>query len=148
MSSNERFREVLTEPLTAERIERRGAQGWRAVAVEWERVAEGGAATVLRSAEVPYGLRVSGDGSRLEESSEEVRAMMVMLDLIADDEPLSRIAAALNERGLHARSGQPWTQTALFQLLPRLIEAAPDIYASTEWNRLRQERRRRLRSAS
>jgi hypothetical protein len=147
MTSNERFREVLTDPLTAESIERRRAEGWRAVAVEWARPAAGAEGAVLRSAEVPYGLRVSADGGRLEESPEEVAAMMVMLDRIAEDEPLSRIAAALNQRGLHARSGQPWTQTALFQLLPRLIEAAPDIYASTDWNRLREERRRRLRSA-
>jgi len=145
--SNERFREVLTEPLTAATIEQRRADGWREVAVEWVRPAGGVEGSVLRSAEVPYGLRVSEDGGRLEESPEEVGAMMVMLDLIAEDEPLSRIAAALNGRGLLARSGQPWTQTALFQLLPRLIEAAPDIYASAGWNRLRQKRRRRLRSA-
>ncbi|HVS14145.1 MAG TPA: hypothetical protein VMV46_09490 [Thermoanaerobaculia bacterium] len=148
MSSSERFREVLTEPLTAERLRRRVDEGWRPVAVEWERTSAAGATSVLARSEVPYGLQVAADASHLEENPAEVETMMVVLDLIAEDQPLSRIAADLNRHGLPTRSGQPWTQTALFHLLPRLIEAAPEIYASAEWGRLRRARRDRgLRSA-
>jgi hypothetical protein len=149
MSSSERFREILREPLTEERIRRRADEGWRPVAVEWERVAEGGASSVLSRAEVPFGLRVAEDSAHLEEHPAEVETMMAVLDLIAEDQPLSRIAAELNGRGRVTRGGQPWTQTALFHLLPRLIETAPEIYASAAWSRLRRARRERgsLRSA-
>ena len=39
----------------------------------------------------------------------------------------------LNGQGLKTRSGEEWTQTAVFYMLPRLIEAAPTIFSSGEW---------------
>ena len=38
--------------------------------------------------------------------------------------------AALNRQGSRTRRGTAWTQTAIFNMLPRLIEAAPYIWRS------------------
>jgi hypothetical protein len=81
--------------------------------------------------EVPYGLRVADDCVHLEEDPGERRAMELMLKLLSSDKAMSQIAQDLNEHGLRTRSGSLWTQTAVFNMLPRLIEAAPHIWHST-----------------
>ena len=54
-------------------------------------------------------------------------AMELMLQLIVEDKSLSQVATELNQNGFRNRSGEAWTQTMMFNLLPRLIEVAPDI---------------------
>jgi hypothetical protein len=104
---------------------------------------------VLEPAEIPYGLRVSETGDRLEQNGAEVEVMSTMLDLIVQDLPLSQVALELGSRGFTMRNGVPWTQTAVFQLLPRLVEVAPAIYASAGWaERRRQRRHPALRAAN
>lgn len=78
-------------------------------------------------AEVPFGLRVTDDCVHLEENGVERGALVQMLDLIARDKSLSEVARELNRVGYRTRAGSPWTQTAVFNMLPRLIEAAPDL---------------------
>ncbi len=59
--------------------------------------------------------------------------MKLMIALIVDDRPLSKVAEGLNHHGFRQRSGGSWTQVAVFNMLPRLIEAGPHILSMQEW---------------
>lgn len=143
MPQRDRFRELLTGPLREETIQERAAQGWRPVAIEWEKQDSGeGSGRVLE--EVPYGMKVAGDHVHLEEDPAEVEVMMVILEGIVVDWPMSRIAAELNRRGSTMRNGMEWTQSSVFDLLPRLIEFGSRLFNRDEWI----ERRRLLRQRS
>jgi hypothetical protein len=137
--ANERVREILQQPLTSAYLDEKERQGWRAVAVEWERpksqAAEGRMVT-----EVPYGLQIAQDCLHLEENPHEVEALTLMLDMIVVDEPLRRVAEELNRRGFRTRRGSEWTQTAIFDLLPRLVQSAPEIFGTAQWPELRKRR--------
>ena len=84
--------------------------------------------------EPPYGLRVCDDCRHLEQDDDEVATMARILAMLSDDVPLSRIAERLNANGRRDRGGRPWNQTAVFELLPRVIEVAPRIYAGADWH--------------
>jgi hypothetical protein len=132
MPKIERVREVLSRPFDEEYFRAKLKQGWRLVAVHWEREVEGEASEKPQwIEEVPYGLRVADDCVHLEEDPGERRAMELMLKLLSSDKSMSQIAQDLNEHGFRTRSGSLWTQTAVFNMLPRLIEAAPHIWHST-----------------
>lgn len=142
MSKRERVREVLSGPLTPEYLKQKTDQGWTLVGigVEWEREAENGPPqgepAVLKE-EVPYGLRVSGDCLYLEENEAEKEVLVRMMDLIVEDHPLSRVAEELNRGGSRTRHGTPWTASAVFNMIPRLVEVGPRIFSSEEWVTLR-----------
>ena len=91
--------------------------------------------------EVPYGLRVAQDCMHLEENPDEVRVLLQILEGIVQDQPMSAIAQALNQGGNLMRSLEPWTQSAVFELLPRLIDFGPHLFSREEW----VERRKKLR---
>ncbi|MEM9597247.1 MAG: hypothetical protein AAGD06_23470 [Acidobacteriota bacterium] len=133
MPRKERVRETLKKPLTAGDLATRARDGWRPVAVEWERAGDG-AADPSRT-EVPYGLRAGDDPHRLEVDPAEMDVLRGMLTLIVQDRPLSEVAAELDRRGHRRRDGGPWTQSHVFEMLPRVIEVSPDIYASDAWKR-------------
>lgn len=137
--ATERVREILKQALNAAYVEEKEKLGWRAVAVEWERPA-GQAAERRVVTEVPYGLQIAQDCLHLEENPHEVEALTLMLDLIVVDEPLRRVAEELNRRGFRTRRGSEWTQTAVFDLLPRLVQSAPEIFGTAEWPELRKRR--------
>jgi hypothetical protein len=134
MSEAKRIRETPSGIPTQAYLEERVRTGWRLVALEWERDngAQHAQAKPLKS-EIPFGLRLSDDAQRLEEDALEREALTVTLGLISADEPFARIVDTLNERGFRTRAGSAWTQAAVFDLLPRLIEVAPEILASEEW---------------
>jgi len=113
--------------LTDEYLRKRSEEGWRLVAVEWERDTPDDGHGAKWREEVPYGLRVSDDCLHLEENTREKEALELMLDLIATDRTLSQVAEELNRSGYATRRGSAWTQEAVFEMLPRLIEAAPQI---------------------
>lgn len=115
-------------------FEERRREGWRLVAVEWRR-GETRAEEGLRRQEVPYGFEVAEDCHYLVENPDEMGAMTLMLDQIVADRPLSEVAEEVNRRGFRRRDGNRWTQVAIFNLLPRLVEVAPDIYATDEWSK-------------
>jgi len=50
----------------------------------------------------------------------------------------SQVAQALNDKGYRTREGKEWTQSAVFEMLPRLVEVAPTILSTEEWEALRQ----------
>jgi len=135
----ERTREELKEPLSAEYMKRKAEQGWQLVAVEWAREVEGKEHEFGEVADyVPYGLRVSKDCLHLEENPEEMQALLLMMELIVQDNSLSKVADELNRRGFRTRQGWKWSQPSVFNMLARLIEVGPRIFSSEEWVERRQ----------
>jgi hypothetical protein len=139
MPKTERLRDVLSGSPTLEYLSEMGASGWRLVALEWQRetnqeVPE----SAPRMEEVPYGLQVADDGCHLMESAAEMRILIAAVNMIVDDLPVSRVAEELNRLGYRTRSGGKWSAPAVFELLPRMIEAGPKIFARDEWAGLRK----------
>lgn len=125
----ERVRDLLSAAPPADYFKQRLDEGWRLVAVEWERGVDIPAAVE----DVPFGLRVADDCRRLEENPDEMQVLMLMMETIVQDGPLSQAARTINERGHRTRHGEMWTPQALFYLLPRLIEIGPRLSTSEEW---------------
>lgn len=141
--AKERIREPLSGLLQPNYLEDRVKAGWRLAGIEWEREAGASPAPAAPQdwvEEIPYGLRVSDDSTALVANRAEVEIIILALDMIVEDCPLSRVADALNLRGYRTRRDEPWTPPALFELLPRMIQVGPRIFASEEW----QSRRQRL----
>jgi hypothetical protein len=134
MSKLQRVREVPSGPLSPEYVSLKAKEGWKLTAVEWEReVDEPAAQPGPLTEDVPYGLRVSADCSHLEENAVEKQALVLMMDLIVQDAPLSLVAEELNRKGFRTRAGANWTPGSVFDMLPRLIQVGPRIFSSTEW---------------
>jgi hypothetical protein len=139
MPQKERIREPLTELPTAEYLRERVRAGWKLTALEWERDVESGNVEPAQWVEdIPYGLRVSSDCSHLVDNPAEIEVIILALDMIVEDAPLSSVAHELNRRGFSTREGGQWTPTALFNLLPRMIDVGPRLFASEEWMTRRQ----------
>jgi hypothetical protein len=137
MAKHERVRDFMTAQPPEEYFSSKAAEGWRLVAVEWERGATGKGVSME---DVPFGLRVASDCKRLEEDPEEREVLVLMMETIVQDGTLSQAAQLINQRGFRTRDGEKWTPQALFYLLPRLIEVGPRLCTSEEW----VERRKRL----
>ena len=135
MARMEHFREGVNELPDAAFFTSRVEAGWRLVALEWERATESEASLPPQepAEEVPYGLRVAGDCHHLEQDPEEFRALMLMMEQIVLDLPLSRVAEALNGAGIRTRQGLPWDRVSVFNMLPRLIEVGPRMFSAEEW---------------
>jgi hypothetical protein len=144
MPDQEHLRELVVGNLDPERLREREKAGWRLVAVEWERetpeASRGGNGFVE---ELPYGLQVANDCVHLVENPRERAALVVMMDLIVQDHPLSHVARQLNLQGFRTREGQAWNQVAVFNMLPRLVDVGPKIFSSSEW----EARRKRVMAA-
>ena len=92
----ERMREVLAGRLTKAELDKRAADGWDAVAVVWQReVADGRPVPANITEPVPYGLKISEDCVALEQDIQEKEALIVMLEMIIQEKPLTEIAASL-----------------------------------------------------
>lgn len=138
MARTERIRQEVPASFGQEELAQKTGQGWKMVAIEWEReVTEEQAAPVE---EVPFGLQVATDPPRLEDNPTEREALFLMMELTIQDGPYSVIAEELNRRGYRTRQGMQWTPISVFQMLPRLIEVGPRIFATEEW----QQRRARF----
>jgi len=70
---------------------------------------------------------------RLLVSETERQIVIIALDMIVEDCPLSRVADELNRRGHTTREGTPWTPSTLYTLLPRMIQVGPKVFRSDEW---------------
>lgn len=146
MSDKHRIREAVNQPLTSEYLDEKMKKGWRPVAIEWERPAEAGEPSLT---EVPFGLRVGQDCHHLVEDTAEMDALRIMLAAIVDDRSMSEIARQLNAAGHRQRNGADWNQVQVFEQLPRIIEVAPDIYATESWREERSRKaERKLRAVS
>jgi hypothetical protein len=62
---------------------------------------------------------------------------MLILEQIVKEKRISEIANQLNLAGYRTREGTPWGPTAVFNLLPRLIEAGPSLLKSAAWRERR-----------
>jgi len=140
MAKVERIREVVTGTVDLDYVRQKTEAGWKLVALEWRREIAGDDRHDVIVEEIPYGLRVASDCSRLEEDPNERRVLMQMMELIVQDYSLTLVAAELNKKGLRTRQGGPWTPVSVFNMLPRLIEVGPRIFSSDEW----EDRRERL----
>lgn len=129
MAQVERLREAVRGQLDAEYLKNMMDAGWRMAAIEWERDIES-AQPVPRSEEPPYGLQVAGDCRTLEENSREQQALTLILEAVSRDQPLRDIAGELNRRGFRTRAGLAWRVADVFNMLPRVIDAGPQILAS------------------
>lgn len=145
MPNTERVRDSVSVLPGLDYFSQRLQAGWSLVALEWERRTEGAQPLPAGEArgwseEIPYGLRVSDDCTRLVESPPEMETVVLALDRIVDDCPLSQVAEELNRRGYRTRESSAWTPGALFQLLPRMIQMGPRLFGSEQW----QTRRARI----
>ena len=139
MAKKERIRESLTGLPTLEYLSSRIELGWRPAAIEWERdILPEGVDAAQWSEEIPYGLQVSDDCTGLVENPSEREIITIAIDLVVQDEPLSRVAAELNRRGYRTRASHEWTPTDLFTLLPRMIQVGPKLFTSEQWTSRRQ----------
>lgn len=148
MAQFERVREAVQGTIDTAQVAARVREGWRLVALEWERgdAAEGRAPAPAASREfesrqsVPYGARVADDCRRLEDDEDEMQFLLALMELIIQDISISKVAEELNRKGFRTRGGTEWGPVSVFNLLPRLIELTPKIFASEEW----VERRKKL----
>lgn len=135
----ERIRDGISGPFSPEIIRQRTAAGWQMVSIEWRRELPDSEVPPDRifNEEIPYGLRISEDCQRLEVHPEENQVLMLMMDLLAQDFSYASIVSDLNEKGFRTREGKPWSRVAVFNMMPRLIEAGPRIFSSKEWEKRR-----------
>ncbi len=132
MAKVERMRQEMPQSISPDDLARQAEQGWKLVAVEWERELPE-SEQAARAEEIPFGLQISQDASRLEENPHEQEVLQLMMELTVHDGPYSAIADELNRRGYRTRDGFRWTAISVFQMLPRLIEVGPKIFATREW---------------
>ena len=132
------MREPVEGLPTPQYLNERVQAGWRLVALEWERETDAeGVATWIE--EIPYGLQVSPDCSRLIPNPGEIEVITLALDMIVEDCPLSRVSDELNRREYRTRKGRAWTPAEVFNLLPRMIQIGPRLFATEQWmNRCRR----------
>ncbi len=135
----ERRREFITGPLTLDYFMQKAADGWRLTAVEWVReVSESApieemAQVSAEPEQIPYGLQMARDGMNLERNPLEMTVLLLILDEIVKEKRITEIAANLNVSGYRTRDGSSWSPSAVFELLPRLIEMGPALLKSPEW---------------
>jgi hypothetical protein len=136
MAKQERIRESVEGTLDPEYVKQRERAGWRLIAVEWQRETEEAAVTPApepRVEEPPFGVRVAGDCDHLEENPAEMQFLLTMMELIIQDISIVKVAEELNRKGYRTRKGTEWGPVAVFNMLPRLIELTPRIFATEEW---------------
>jgi hypothetical protein len=134
MAKVERIRELIRVSVGPEYFKEKTEAGWKLVAVEWQREIEGGLQEPHTFVEdVPFGLRVAADCQHLEEDPTERDILVLMMDLIVQDQPLSKVADGLTQAGFRTRQGSLWSPVSVFNMLPRLIEVGPHIFSSEEW---------------
>jgi hypothetical protein len=139
MAKVERIREVVTGSVDLDYVRQKTEAGWKLVAMEWRReIAGDDAQEAVIVEDIPYGLRVAPDCSRLEEDSQERNVLVQMMELIVQDYSITLVASELNKRGLRTRSGGFWTPVSIFNMLPRLIEVGPNIFSSDDWEARRE----------
>ena len=135
----ERIREVVTGSVDLDYVRQKTEAGWKLVAMEWRREVPGDdSKEAVLIEEIPYGLRVASDCSRLEEDPDERTVLIQMMELIVQDYSITLVSSELNKRGLRTRSGGFWTPVSVFNMLPRLIEVGPNIFSSDDWEARRE----------
>ena len=137
MKKTERMRQVVSGSVAESYLKQQAEQGWKLVAIEWEREVEGSESQL--PGDVPFGLRVAPESPRLEEDPDEREILVELMELLVVQEgSYARVAEELNRRGYHTRQGSVWTPISVFEMLPRLIEVGPYLFRSSEWTKRKQ----------
>ena len=136
MKRTERARQVVSGPMESIDVQRRTDEGWKLVAMEWEREVETADDELL--AEVPFGLRIAPETQRLEQDPVEREILLQLMELIVQEGSYAHIADEINRRGFRTRQGARWTPVSVFEMLPRLIAVGPQLFQSAEWQKRRQ----------
>jgi hypothetical protein len=142
MDRTERIRQSTSDKLSWDAIQKFQNEGWKLVALEWERTLSDDQQPSVENASpqpAPFGLRVVPNSATLVEDRNENEILLTMMELIIQDGPYSGIADELNRRGYRTREGSPWSPVSVFEMLPRLIDAGPRILSSDTWQHRRQE---------
>ena len=141
MAHFERIRDVISGPFSPDIMRQRTAAGWQLVSIEWRRELPANEAPSegAFNEEIPYGLRISDDCQRLEVAPHENAALVLMMELLVQDFPISSVASDLNEKGFRTRAGKPWNPVTVFNMLPRLIEVGPRLFSTDDWEARRQK---------
>lgn len=141
MAHFERIRDVISGPLSSDIMRQRTAAGWQLVSIEWRRELPDNEAPTegSYSEDLPYGLRISDDCQRLEVDPRENQVLILMMELLVQDFPLSNVVSNLNEKGFRTRAGKPWSAVTVFNMLPRLIEVGPRLFSTEEWEERRHK---------
>ena len=126
----ERVHDFIAGDLDPDLMQRRRAEGWKLVALEWQRPS---ANRTAETVDVPYGFRIGADCRHLEQDPSETEVLRIMMRMIVADRGLSHTADELNLRGHRTRSGDEWTPKDVFRLMPALVDSAPRIFGSREW---------------
>ena len=136
MKKTERMRQLVSGPISEADIKQKSDEGWKLVAVEWEREVET-AESQLPGA-VPFGLRIAADNQSLEEDPFEREVLVELMELLVQEGSYARVADEINRRGYRTRQGSAWTPISVFEMLPRLIEVGPYLFRSSEWAKRKQ----------
>ena len=136
MKRTERVRQEVDGPVKPTDLQHRTEEGWKLVAIEWEREVETADGQLL--AEVPFGLQIAPETQRLEQNPAERDILLQLMELIVQEGSYAHIATEINRRGFRTRQGDKWTAVSVFEMLPRLIEVGPQLFQSAEWQRRRQ----------
>lgn len=144
MKRTERSRQVVSGLPAEADLKQRAEQGWRLVALEWEREVETAPAVTKPAVEplpsdLPFGLQVSSESQHLEENPAERELLFQLMELIVQEGSYARIADEINRRGFRTRQGAAWSPVSVFEMLPRLIEVGPHVFQSAEWQKRRQD---------
>jgi Recombinase len=132
----DRIRDIISGPLSPEYFYQRAAEGWIVSAVEWQKasVAESKASvTEAGRQEVPYGQRISDDCDFLIDDATEMDVLLFIYERVVSGWRPTAVATELNHHGYRTRHGSPWTASAVFDLLPRLIELSPKLQSRPDW---------------
>jgi hypothetical protein len=144
MKKIDRMRESVTILPTASYISKMHDAGWRLVALDWEREVEVSGEppvveTEAQGEEIPFGLRIASDCQHLEEDPLEMQTLRFLTEMIVQDVSFKSMAEALNVRGYRSRDGRPWNAANVFRLTPRLMEVAPRVISSGQWEKRKKE---------
>jgi hypothetical protein len=134
--------DAVTGELSLEYFAKRFAEGWKLAGIEWVR--ESSEASIPAKAgklldeqtKLPYGFQITDDGT-VQEYALEAAVLLLILDQIVQEKSIPDIAIHLNGKGYSTREGKPWGAASVFNLLPRLIEAAPSLLKSAAWQQRR-----------
>jgi len=133
MKKTERVRQQVSGPLAEADLKQQTENGWKLVAVEWEREVE--APDGQLPGDVPFGLRIAPDTQNLEEDPMEREILVQLMNLLVQEGSYARVANEINRRGYRTRQGTPWSPVSVFEMLPRLIEVGPYLFRSAEWKK-------------
>jgi hypothetical protein len=144
MKKIDHMREKVSILPTAAYLSKMHDAGWQLVALEWERELDvSGEAPepppTAGAEEIPFGLRVVSDCRHLEDDPAEMQTLRFLTEMIVQDVSFQSMADALNIRAYRTRDGRPWSAVSVFKLTPRLIEVAPRILSSAEWESRKEQ---------